>query len=919
MINVDVENLPADPETKKLISKVLVDDANFSRDFFDKLSEHERQYVVKTLSGIADNDFGSFNRLWEVDFEHRIPSVEEFLFSDYYMGAITAPKEDPGIGLYDAWKHELVHVLNPDNKVLEVLVQSSIGCFTGETKISLLDGTERRLDSFSKGDKFFVYGCKSDGTILPVEATALGETKKVSELIEVTLDNGISERCTPDHLWQLRDGTYKRADQLASGDSLMPLYRRLSENKDHTSGDQSGYEMFLDNSTLKYKFTHSEVAYQCLDGKIAECWKDIKENNKPDKFLVVHHIDFNKHNNDPSNLQWMGEHDHWMLHSSMVDKMPNWKPQPINHKVVSTRRIVLEEAISVYDIEVVATSNFALSSGTFVHNSGKTTFALLALCWWLMKLLNMRNPQRYYGLMPQTRLVLFIFNITLELAYDVCYLQLSQMLNLSPFFKEHLQSTKAKDAIVLPKNIAIDIGSRLSHSVGQAVIYGLLDEANLGVDTSRAVSPSARRYNFTPDDQGMSTVMKAYNGMLSRMQSRFMRSGGSIDGQIYMVSSQSYKNAALNKHIEETRRKNIKTSYVIEKTIYDVKSMCRGKKTGLYSGETFRVLVGDQFMDSRILGEAETVPSGHAVLNPPVEYLERFQKDLPLAMRDVCNVGGDPTNKLIRNKERLRECIDPTRRSPFNAEVVYLDFDGKDEVKDFLDLAWFKMYLSMLPPNSRFVFHSDNALNGDALGIALSHTTGAIDVVETDITGIKTTEKRLVFTNDFALRIKNVEGKEIPLFKIVRFVMFLVRELGINISLASCDGYQKSALLQLLKAQQIECKEVSVDRDDVPYIIFKSAVYDGRVSLYPYTILVDELFELIHYSLQRKVDHPENGSKDVADAVAATVYSLSQMHVAEIEDTVQAQDVMISYKDLMKEIRKRTANNDEDLSWVTRD
>jgi hypothetical protein len=48
-------------------------------------------------------------------------------------------------------------------------------------------------------------------------------TKQTGELVDVTLDDGRTVRCTPEHLWMLRNGTYKEAQSLVAGiDRLMP-------------------------------------------------------------------------------------------------------------------------------------------------------------------------------------------------------------------------------------------------------------------------------------------------------------------------------------------------------------------------------------------------------------------------------------------------------------------------------------------------------------------------------------------------------------------------------------------------------------------------------------------------------------------------------------------------------------------------
>ena len=72
--------------------------------------------------------------------------------------------------------------------------------------------------------------------------------------MRVTLDTGATVRCTPDHLFRLRDGSYRRADQLAAGDSLMPLYRSWSAKA--TGDDLDGYEKIWMNDRAEWVYTH---------------------------------------------------------------------------------------------------------------------------------------------------------------------------------------------------------------------------------------------------------------------------------------------------------------------------------------------------------------------------------------------------------------------------------------------------------------------------------------------------------------------------------------------------------------------------------------------------------------------------------------------------------------------------------------
>jgi len=105
--------------------------------------------------------------------------------------------------------------------------QGNFGCFTGDTKIKLLDGTEKSFAELAErpSDEVFpVYSVNADGQIVVGEGRHARITRRGAELVEVTLDNGERIRCTPDHRFLLRSGAYKEAQHLTPQDSLMPGY-----------------------------------------------------------------------------------------------------------------------------------------------------------------------------------------------------------------------------------------------------------------------------------------------------------------------------------------------------------------------------------------------------------------------------------------------------------------------------------------------------------------------------------------------------------------------------------------------------------------------------------------------------------------------------------------------------------------------
>lgn len=215
-------------------------------------------------------------------------------------------------------------------------------CFSGETRVALVDGTAPTLEEMAhradKGELFWGYSLGEHGRII---VTLLEAPRFIGRdsLIEVTLDNDRAIRCTPDHLFLMRDGQLRTAGDLRPGDSLMPLYRDLYR----------GYE----------------AVYQPLNGhlypthRLADEW-NLRQGIYADTIGTHrHHKDFNRLNNNPWNIERMED----------VEVVHAFKGTQVrNHKVASTKE--LPGVHDVYCLTVPEAGNFALEAGVFVRNCG---------------------------------------------------------------------------------------------------------------------------------------------------------------------------------------------------------------------------------------------------------------------------------------------------------------------------------------------------------------------------------------------------------------------------------------------------------------------------------------------------------------------------------------------------------------------
>lgn len=190
---------------------------------------------------------------------------------------------------------------------------SAGGCFVGDTKVALIDGRNLSFKEIvaeqANGKEHFCYTIRKNNKIGVEKIVNARMTKKQAEIVEVTLDNGESIKCTPDHKFMLRDGSYEEAINLKIDNSIMPLYRKLSDINE-PGITINGYEMTWDPASSSWLFTHKLADWY-------NCWQKTYEKEDGDH---CHHLDFNKLNNNPTNLARLPKDEHLALHQQQAGK-----------------------------------------------------------------------------------------------------------------------------------------------------------------------------------------------------------------------------------------------------------------------------------------------------------------------------------------------------------------------------------------------------------------------------------------------------------------------------------------------------------------------------------------------------------------------------------------------------------------------
>jgi len=172
-------------------------------------------------------------------------------------------------------------------------------CFSGDTRVALVDGTAPTLEEMATraqcGEIFWGYSIGEHGRVI---VSLLDAPRFIGRdaLIGIELDNGEVIRATPDHEFMLRDGRLLDAGSLRPGQSLMPLYRDLWR----------GYEM----------------VYQPINGHLLPTHRLADEwNLRAGLYADVagthrHHVDFDRRNNRPTNIERLDAKAHVRLHNA---------------------------------------------------------------------------------------------------------------------------------------------------------------------------------------------------------------------------------------------------------------------------------------------------------------------------------------------------------------------------------------------------------------------------------------------------------------------------------------------------------------------------------------------------------------------------------------------------------------------------
>jgi hypothetical protein len=508
---------------------------------------------------------------------------------------------------------------------------------------------------------------------------------------------------------------------------------------------------------------------------------------------------------------------------------------------------------------------------------GKTFVSSIGLCRILYELSCMRDPQRSFGLAPNSVIATAALSVNELLAIKVTYENIANKVKLSPYFQEEFRFKPTKKELRFPKNIWVAARSAIDTGVlGLNIIGGVVDETNFMLRSTLQEKAAKARWGV---DYSHAEV--TYNSLLRRMKSRFERRGR-LPGMLFVVSSKNTQDDFTAKKIRQA--KDDPTLFVRDYSLWDVKPQ------EYFGTKKFFVLCGNDVTPSKILQEDEDSEAVRAVMSEgcvlvgvPEDFRKDFERDLEGAIRDIAGVATVAVSPFIQRREKILEAVDYSRLHPFSSLVFdpstpvgfRWDLLVKEEVVRGRGGAEGKIFSPLLNPTAVRHVHIDSSLKMDSTGFCVAHIAGWKDVVRRSDKKGEHVEVAPIIVVDIILRVVPPIGDEIILGEVRRLV-YALADKGFIITKVTQDSWQSVDGIQQLKQRGYSAEILSIDRTLEPYQALKEALYENRVIYYDYPMLTEELRKLEIDHKKKKVDHPPLGSKDLADALAGCVYTLSK-------------------------------------------
>lgn len=497
------------------------------------------------------------------------------------------------------------------------------------------------------------------------------------------------------------------------------------------------------------------------------------------------------------------------------------------------------------------------------HNS---EVACGCVCAYLMyRVMCLKNPLQYYHIKLTEKIAFAFMNIKLELSEAIAVDKFQKTIQMSPWFMARGSMTQRnnKKYWVPPEPLEIIIGSQSDDVIGRPIFFAFFDEISFLKNKDVEVQKK----------KALDMIDTAIGGM----KTRFIHNGKNPT-LLVVASSKKSEQSFMESYIRQLKETQSSNTYVVDEPVWAV------KPEGTYNKETFFIGLGNKFLDSIVIPDADKdnlqayKERGYQIIEAPIDFRAKALEDLDRALCDYAGISSFSSNKFL-SAERVNECVVEEIQNPL-PDIITVG-DGRDDTAQYYDFFDMNKVPKEYICKPLFI-HLDLSKSGDKTGICGTWIIGKKPTAEGN------PGKDLFFQPAFSTSIQAPKGRSISFEKNRNFIRWL-KDKGFKIKEITADTFQSVDLLQILTAEGFNTNTLSVDRVETapgetmgickPYQYLKNTLYEKRIRLYKTDLLYTELVQLEKNNNTGKIDHPDGGrtgSKDQADALCGSVFTASK-------------------------------------------
>lgn len=488
------------------------------------------------------------------------------------------------------------------------------------------------------------------------------------------------------------------------------------------------------------------------------------------------------------------------------------------------------------------------------------------------------NIREVCDLSPITRVDFVNVALKASAAKDIIFDLIQKAINDSPWFQQYAPHDKRRASCI---HFPIGKGgyriypgnSEISSIVGQGVLVALVDEANLFKNTDQGKNKG----------KGRDQVALMFDEAWARVKSRFGKYG-------YLGIMSSRKTVS---DFTARKKKQIEQDPYMSKMFFLPPLMSswslwtehRAAKQKWRAFDKNSMKFASKEVEYDVMKKIDLVLPKMWI---PEDFFSDFSSQPEEALRDIASIPSETEEPYFRRKSAILP--DFELQNPVKPHVKPHDWMSCETPEDFEACFhdWFYAEKGV-----RYHFHIDLALNGDNAGIAIAHKSGMDK--EILFKDQSRPERAILVDLDLAIHMSAPRDGEIE-FEQVRKLLYWLRDYrGFKFGMSSFDGWQSVDSRQILKRAGFLVEYFSVDVNLVAYSTLKDLIYQQRFFFPPpfqqkESEEIADIADLTEWSdqgdsmalfqkelrqlmlvLGKKVDHPDDGSKDVSDAVAGAV------------------------------------------------